>query len=560
MAGSPDSPERMQFREKQIAPPKSWELFESLCHALFVEVWRDQYAVMHGRRGQAQFGVDIYGSPGRDRGAFHGIQCKGKDRGYGAKATLGEVKAEILNAEGFAPGLEHWVFVTSAPRDAQLQKAGRQISKDRSALGKFTVSILGWEDIQALLAKHPNVIREFYPEHGYDIRALCEHLLAIVEGDASRELMSYVATSRGEGRDAQAWRTVLFEGTRDLGPALLGRSLGPTDALATPRLREADSVTTQLRQAYSARLVGEAGAGKSVCAYQVAHDFFQQGWTVSRLVTPPRSATQLSMPRVEGPTLLLVDDAHLLPPHELEALEDEAGPRSMVVSTHTVVGRSASHRGAVYLDSEAAVHTIASALRAAPDATLETVRRVDDHVGKRQIDTSLEDRLEHAEELASSPWQFCFILGGGWRRARDAASAARFAGADITLATVAIHPSPLGAPRRNQSSSRVQGSACVRRGPARARDDRFSGVRVVPLSCAVHLRDHRVRRAHAARLNAPPRARARSGRVPRCPDSLRTPAPSRSAATNRSRGSRSRPVAVARESRAPGACGRRSTP
>jgi len=42
----------MQFRAKQIAPPKEWGTFEDLCHALFKRVWNDRLAPKNGRRGQ----------------------------------------------------------------------------------------------------------------------------------------------------------------------------------------------------------------------------------------------------------------------------------------------------------------------------------------------------------------------------------------------------------------------------------------------------------------------------------------------------------------------------
>lgn len=34
----------MQFRTKQIAPPKEWGAFEDLCHALFKRIWNDPLA------------------------------------------------------------------------------------------------------------------------------------------------------------------------------------------------------------------------------------------------------------------------------------------------------------------------------------------------------------------------------------------------------------------------------------------------------------------------------------------------------------------------------------
>jgi hypothetical protein len=70
--------------------------------------------------------------------------------------------------------------------------------------------------------------------------------------------------------------------------------------------------------------------------------------------------------------------------------------------------------------------------------TLQAVRLADDHVGERMMNTDLSERLDHAESAADRPWQFCFVLGGGWRRAKQAADSARAADADLILAAAAI--------------------------------------------------------------------------------------------------------------------------
>jgi hypothetical protein len=62
----------MQFRAKQIAPPKDWVTFENLCHAIFKVIWKDPLAQKNGRLGQAQHGVDVFNSPTALSGAFHG--------------------------------------------------------------------------------------------------------------------------------------------------------------------------------------------------------------------------------------------------------------------------------------------------------------------------------------------------------------------------------------------------------------------------------------------------------------------------------------------------------
>jgi hypothetical protein len=434
----------MDFRSKQIAAPKAWTEFEDLCHAIFRAEWNDPHTQKNGRNGQPQHGVDVFGSPNAVRDVFHGVQCKGKDRAYGRKATVKELTEEIAKADSFVPPLEHWVFATSASKDEKLQQAARELSVARKAKGLFTVTVLGWEDLQTLLSRHPDVVQDFYPEHAFDIPGLLMALRELPSGEDVRDLLAHVRRfidagglpAGANGSDA-IWVREVFGESRDLGPALLGRSLGPADAAACPRLQEVDMTISQLRRAYFVRLVGGPGSGKSVCAYQVAGDFAASGWKVFRL--RDAAAAQSSFPLPTGsPALLIIDDAHLMAHANLQRIEEAAGQRRLVLSILNGVEDRGIDRGAVLLDSKRAVRTIAAALRADADRTLATVRRVDDQVGTNFLTEPLERRIEHAESVSDRPWQFCFVLGGGWRRSKEAADSARFADADIVLAAAGM--------------------------------------------------------------------------------------------------------------------------
>src|SRR5450631_2995900 len=145
----------MDFQEKQIKPPKSWEQFEELCLVLFRAIWQDPTAQKNGRLGQIQHGVDIFGSPERYSGSFHGIQCKGKDAGYGSVLTVTEFDREVTKADLFTPKLTDFIVATTSPRNAHLQKHVREVSAAHTKSGQFPVHVLAWEDIQSLLAEHP---------------------------------------------------------------------------------------------------------------------------------------------------------------------------------------------------------------------------------------------------------------------------------------------------------------------------------------------------------------------------------------------------------------------
>jgi len=433
----------MQFRAKQIAPPKEWGTFEDLCHALFKRVWKDPLAQKHGRRGQKQHGVDVFGSLEGARCSYQGVQCKGKDANYGGKAHWSEVLEEIAKAEKFAPPLDHWVFATTAPVDAALQKSAREISLERCTNRRFTVDVLGWEEIQALMADAPEIVAEFYPEHADHLPEVIAALRALpaletrLAGLIEQLSTPTLSTTAGAAHRAAVWESVAFDGDRGLGPALMGYPLGPSDAAACPQLPEVGSALAQLGIAYSVRLVGEPGAGKSIGAYQVARMLHAKGFEVVRLLDPQADGIALE-PHALGPRrVYLIDDAHLLKPQLLDRLESQAGADRLVLSTHNTVER-VNHRGTITLDAKRAVKTIAAALRADRAKTLVAVQQADKDIGERMMDEDLGRRLDQAEEASVLPWQFCFVLGGGWRRARQAADAARAANADLVLASVAI--------------------------------------------------------------------------------------------------------------------------
>ena len=230
----------MDFLDKQIAAPKSWQKFEDLTRSLFAAVWADQLTQKNGRTGQAQHGVDVYGRPSYAADVLYGIQCKGKDGTYGSVATQKEFDDELTKAEQFEPTLGKWIFVTTSPDDAKLQKHARKVSETRINAGKFPVDFLGWEALLALIASQPGVIKQFYPEH---ISTLPDDISLIAEASHSalESIEDYV-------------------------------SCGLT-SLSLLRKEPWESATKALAENQILRLSGEGGAGKSGLLARVGKRF-----------------------------------------------------------------------------------------------------------------------------------------------------------------------------------------------------------------------------------------------------------------------------------------------
>lgn len=144
----------------QLLPPASWDDFETLAFQLWRAMWNDHNAMRHGRSGQPQHGVDIYGCPMWGR-QVEGVQCKGKDNLTHKKLTKRELRAEVKKATEFKPRLSSFVMATTAPRDVAIQAEARSLSAAPDA--PFHVSVWSWDDISSELNLRDDLMRSLYP-------------------------------------------------------------------------------------------------------------------------------------------------------------------------------------------------------------------------------------------------------------------------------------------------------------------------------------------------------------------------------------------------------------
>jgi hypothetical protein len=144
----------------QLDPPKSWDELEEICADLFAVEWGDRNTVRHGRQGQRQNGVDIYGRP-RD-GGHAGVQCKGKRRWPPTNLTVQEIDDEVAEALKFRPALTEYIIATTWLDDTHLQEHARRITALHHAQGLFSVHIFGWGELSRRIAGHEPLIQKHY--------------------------------------------------------------------------------------------------------------------------------------------------------------------------------------------------------------------------------------------------------------------------------------------------------------------------------------------------------------------------------------------------------------
>jgi hypothetical protein len=150
-----------------LPPPRYWEDFELLMVEVFRRVWDDDDTQLHGRSGQRQNGVDIFG---HDRKRRHmGAQCKrrslfNRDGTPAIEDALSKetVKKDVEAADNFTPQLEAFVLATTLPRDTHLQKIARELTEERQNDGKFGVTIWSWTDTLDVLNRNGELLRWYF--------------------------------------------------------------------------------------------------------------------------------------------------------------------------------------------------------------------------------------------------------------------------------------------------------------------------------------------------------------------------------------------------------------
>lgn len=147
-----------------IRQPKDWQDFERNSRILFECILEDIHVKNHGRNGQPQHGVDIYGRR-NSQGSYIGVQCKGKDVGYGGQVTETELRAEVEKSRNFTPQISDFILVTTAPDDAAIEAVAREITAEREKEGNpLNVSIWGWGALEARISQYPKALEAFHPD------------------------------------------------------------------------------------------------------------------------------------------------------------------------------------------------------------------------------------------------------------------------------------------------------------------------------------------------------------------------------------------------------------
>ena len=310
------------------------------------------------------------------------------------------------------------------------------------------------EDLNSLADERPRVllIIGYSDQDSAIVRRLVEPLAtrwrvfrlspcAVGEGAirlAASEGLIRLAEALCPDPEVPGWEFVTFEHQRGIEAAVSGERLGPRDVDSCPRLPHYESARRALDLVNRVDIAGPPGCGKSITAWQLAREFNRSGWHVLRptLPYPVDAGTLLKVVKTNHwKSVLIIDDTQTLNPGFTEQLNELATPRLAVITGTT--DASGEQARSVRIPAQIAVEILASNFRRRRDELLPIVHRYDSSIGDKYSATPLESRIDEAAK-SDTPWQFSFVLRGGWMQAREQLNALRdFDRADLLFVLIA---------------------------------------------------------------------------------------------------------------------------
>lgn len=240
-------------------------------------------------------------------------------------------------------------------------------------------------------------------------RSNANKVLSFIQKDESPE-------SHYEPMDNSVWEEIDFSNQHNLSYAIMGYRLSEADVLACPRLQQVEQIKKQLSLVDYTIVSGDSGCGKSISAYQAAYDLYKTGWHVYKYVASTDIPSAIIIPLHCEKGIYIVDDAQILPDQIYKSILKLAKSNAKFIFCKTV--SSSIKDDTIIIPKKDAVDILYKHYSSIKKEIIPIVHKYDKNIGVSLSDISIENRLFIAKE-ANSPWQFNYILRGGWQTMHD---------------------------------------------------------------------------------------------------------------------------------------------
>ena len=293
----------------------------------------------------------------------------------------------------------------------------------------------------ARFLEQENIIAHSPSHRELMVRAMITELSVLASGGAPIQRHVFIELLKKWVTAVQApsdlmWELVDFSHQRGIENAIAGKRLGPADVDQCAEFPICAHVTAELNRSHWYSIVGQPGCGKSITAWQAAKKFHDRGYSIWR----PRYGAEPNELLKGLPTaphaLLVVDDAQQFGSGFVERLSERSCESLKVIFTCTLADVVVANPS--FISPKSGVDKLKTSLLERRAEILPIVQRFDDRVGDRYMDVSFERRVDDCARQ-KTPWEFFWVLRGGWRTARtEYESLKQVPNANALVTTIAL--------------------------------------------------------------------------------------------------------------------------
>lgn len=256
----------------------------------------------------------------------------------------------------------------------------------------------------------------------------------------------------------KGWDVISFDNLEtNYASALTGIGMTQKNVISCPRFENTiNEVKKYLSTNFNGCLYGISGSGKSLTAYQIAYDYYNDGFEILKLKNN-YDDTSIFIPKKDK-LFLLIDNAHYLSNELIHDICNKTNKNIValfVASNEIYKLKNESNEvnieqiidpidnlilPCVEFNLEKAIEILKIFCIKHSQELLPIVRKFDSHIGDDYFDMPIERRIEYAvNQKNTTPWLFNYALTGGWQSARkDVFSVRKHNRADFLLFIIAV--------------------------------------------------------------------------------------------------------------------------
>lgn len=255
------------------------------------------------------------------------------------------------------------------------------------------------------------------------------------------------------------WNVINFTNLEEnYSSALTGVGLSQKHVKTCPRFETTiEEIKTNLELNYNSCLYGVSGSGKSITAYQIAFDYYNDGYEVLKLKNTYKDEN-ITIP-TKDKIFLIIDNAHNISEELISDICSKTNITTLALFVssseiyklkeinndtteieHIINPLKSSELQNVELNINEAISVLKEFYLKNINTLLPYVKKLDSRIGDNYMEEPLERRIDVAfRQNKNTPWLFNYVLTGGWKTAyRDVENLKNNNRADILMLIIAF--------------------------------------------------------------------------------------------------------------------------